>query len=113
MHVVYGLLGLKTHCKVALVVRREGDRHQALRAPVDRQLQPDDGAPLQRPLASSPRATPIADDAGALFNLLTGYSSPPSWKRFAVAPLGLQERILALIDREAALGRQAGASSPR
>jgi polyphosphate kinase len=36
--------------------------------------------------------------------LLTGYSSPPSWKRFHVAPLGLQERILALIDREAALG---------
>ncbi|HET6282383.1 MAG TPA: hypothetical protein VFH73_15560, partial [Polyangia bacterium] len=47
-----------------------------------------------------------ADDAGALFNLLTGYSSPPSWKRFHVAPLGLAERILALIDREAALGNR-------
>jgi polyphosphate kinase len=45
-----------------------------------------------------------ADDAGALFNLLTGYSSPPSWKRFDVAPLGLQERIISLIDRETALG---------
>jgi polyphosphate kinase len=48
-----------------------------------------------------------ADDAGALFNLLTGYSSPPSWKRFAIAPHGLQERIIALIEREAALGRGA------
>ena len=81
VHVVYGLVGLKTHCKVALVVRREGNRHQALRPPVDRQLQPVDRAHLQRPVATSPRATRFADDAGALFNLLTGYSSPPSWKQ--------------------------------
>src|SRR5213075_2999681 len=40
-----------------------------------------------------------ADDAGALFNLLTGYSSPPSWKRFAIAPHGLQDRIIDLIVR--------------
>jgi polyphosphate kinase len=43
----------------------------------------------------------IADDAGALFNMLTGYSVPPSWKRFAVAPFGLQERLIELIGREA------------
>ncbi|MBC8131661.1 MAG: RNA degradosome polyphosphate kinase, partial [Deltaproteobacteria bacterium] len=46
----------------------------------------------------------FADDAGALFNLLTGYSSPPSWKRFDVAPLGLQDKILSLIEREAGFG---------
>jgi polyphosphate kinase len=46
----------------------------------------------------------FADDAGALFNLLTGYSSPPSWKRFDVAPLGLQEKILSLIERETTFG---------
>jgi polyphosphate kinase len=46
----------------------------------------------------------FADDAGALFNLLTGYSAPPAWKRFAVAPLGLKERILELIARESGFG---------
>jgi len=46
----------------------------------------------------------FADDAGALFNLLTGYSSPPSWKRFDVAPMGLHDKILSLIEREATFG---------
>src|SRR3989442_13836955 len=47
----------------------------------------------------------LANDAPALFNLLTGYAEPPQWKRFAVAPFGLQERILALIEREAQRAR--------
>jgi polyphosphate kinase len=46
----------------------------------------------------------FADDAGALFNLLTGYSSPPEWKRFSVAPLGLAERLVELIERERSFG---------
>jgi polyphosphate kinase len=46
----------------------------------------------------------FADDAGALFNLITGYSAPPSWKRFAVAPLGLKERVIELIARETSYG---------
>jgi polyphosphate kinase len=46
----------------------------------------------------------FADDAGALFNLLTGYSSPPAWKRFAVAPIGMSERVIELIERERAQG---------
>ena len=104
VHVVYGLVGLKTHCKVALVVRREGNAHPALRPPVDGQLQPDDRAASTPTCPTSPARDAYADDAGALFNLLTGYSSPPSWKRFAIAPHGLQDRIIALIEREAALG---------
>jgi polyphosphate kinase len=44
----------------------------------------------------------IAEDVSALFNMLTGYSEPPVWKRLAVAPLGLHERVLQLIDRERA-----------
>jgi len=48
----------------------------------------------------------IADDASALFNLLTGYSTPPSWKRLAVAPFGLQQRILELVGKEADRARR-------
>jgi len=103
VHVVYGLIGLKTHCKVALVVRREGNR-------IKRYVHLSTGnynpatARIYGDLSYFTARDAYADDAGALFNLLTGYSSPPSWKRFAVAPHGLQERIIGLIEREAALG---------
>ena len=57
----------------------------------------------------------IADDASALFNMLTGYSVPPNWKRLAVAPFGLQQRVLDLIAREAERARRGepAGSSPR
>jgi polyphosphate kinase len=103
VHVVYGLLGLKTHCKVSLVVRREADK-------IKRYVHLSTGnynpatARVYGDLSYFTARDAYADDAGALFNLLTGYSSPPSWKRFHVAPLGLQERIVSLIDRETALG---------
>ncbi|HVX95970.1 MAG TPA: polyphosphate kinase 1 [Polyangia bacterium] len=103
VHVVYGLIGLKTHCKVSLVVRREADK-------IKRYVHLSTGnynpatARLYGDLSYFTARDAYADDAGALFNLLTGYSSPPSWKRFHVAPLGLQERIISLIDRETALG---------
>jgi polyphosphate kinase len=103
VHVVYGLIGLKTHCKVALVVRREGNR-------IKRYVHLSTGnynpatARIYGDLSYFTARDAYADDAGALFNLLTGYSSPPSWKRFAIAPHGLQDRIIALIEREAALG---------
>jgi polyphosphate kinase len=103
VHVVYGLIGLKTHCKVSLVVRRETDQ-------IKRYVHLSTGnynpatARIYGDLSYFSARDGYADDAGALFNLLTGYSSPPSWKRFHVAPLGLQERIVSLIDRETALG---------
>jgi polyphosphate kinase len=103
VHVVYGLMGLKTHCKVALVVRREGNR-------IKRYVHLSTGnynhatARIYGDLSYFSARDAYADDAGALFNLLPGYSSPPSWKRFAVAPHGLHDRIIALIEREAALG---------
>ncbi len=103
VHVVYGLMGLKTHCKVALVVRREGNRIKRYVHLSTGNYNPST-ARIYGDLSYFTAREPFADDAGALFNLLTGYSSPPSWKRFAVAPLGLQEKIVALIEREAALG---------
>jgi polyphosphate kinase len=103
VHVVYGLLGLKTHCKVALVVRREGKGIKRYVHLATGNYNPNT-ARIYGDISYFTARDAYADDAGALFNLLTGYSSPPSWKRFDVAPHGLQERIVALIDREAQLG---------
>ena len=103
VHVVYGLIGLKTHCKVALVVRREGNRIKRYVHLSTGNYNPST-ARVYGDLSYFTARDAYADDAGALFNLLTGYSSPPSWKRFAIAPHGLQDRIIALIERESALG---------
>jgi polyphosphate kinase len=88
---------------VALVVRREGNRIKRYVHLSTGNYNPST-ARVYGDLSYFTARDAYADDAGALFNLLTGYSSPPSWKKFAVAPLGLQERIIALIDREGALG---------
>jgi polyphosphate kinase len=103
VHVVYGLIGLKTHSKVALVVRREGGHIKRYVHLSTGNYNPST-ARLYGDVSYFTARDTFADDAGALFNLLTGYSSPPSWRRFDVAPLGLHEKILALIDRETALG---------
>ncbi len=103
VHVVYGLVGLKTHCKISLVVRRE-------EGGIKRYVHMSTGnynpstARLYGDISYLTSRDAFADDAGALFNLLTGYSSPPSWKRVAVAPLGLQDKVIELIDRETSFG---------
>ncbi len=100
VHVVYGLIGLKTHCKVTLVVRREGNG-------IRRYVHLGTGnynsatARTYTDLSLFTARTEIADDVSALFNLLTGYSTQPNWKRLAVAPTTLQNKVLELIDREA------------
>jgi polyphosphate kinase len=103
VHVVYGLVGLKTHCKMSLVVRREAGA-------IKRYVHMSTGnynpatARLYGDISFFTSREAFADDAGALFNLLTGYASPPSWKRFSVAPVGLVERIVELVDRETSFG---------
>ena len=103
VHVVYGMVGFKTHCKVSLVVRRE-------RGVIRRYVHLSTGnynpttARVYGDISYLTAREDFADDAGALFNLITGYSAPPSWRRFAVAPLGLKERVLDLIAREASFG---------
>ena len=105
VHVVYGLLGLKTHCKVALVVRREGTG-------IRRYVHLGTGnyneytARQYTDVSLLTARAEIADDVTALFNLLTGYSVAPKWKRLAVAPFGLRERIVELIEREAERARR-------
>lgn len=105
VHVVYGLIGLKTHCKVALVVRREG-------AGIRRYVHLGTGnynnitARQYTDLSLFTARQEVADDANALFNLLTGYSVPPAWKRLAVAPFNMQEKLIELIGREADRARR-------
>ncbi len=106
VHVVYGLLGLKTHAKCLLIIRRE--RGGGLRRYVhlatgnynttSARLYTDVGL-----LTAKPN---IAADASSLFNLLTGYSAPAKWNSLVVAPLGLHEAVLGLIAREAEHARQ-------
>src|SRR6185295_9840894 len=100
VHVVYGLVGLKTHCKVALVVRREGGSSRRYVHLSTGNYNPAT-ARVYTDVSYFTAREAFADDAGALFNLLTGHSSPPSWRRFVVAPLGLHDRTLELIAREA------------
>lgn len=99
-HVIYGLVGLKTHSKIALVVRREEDgikRYVHLGTgnynDVTARLYTDTGI-----LTASDS---IGEDATAVFNMLSGYSEPASWNKLAVAPIWLKNTVLDLIKREA------------
>ena len=108
VHVVYGVVGLKTHCKAALVVRREPEgirRYVHLSTgnynPTTARTYTDLGLFTANP--------EFGEDTSELFNLLTGYSQGRRWQKFLVAPLGLRERIVELIDRE---GHNAEAGRP-
>ncbi|KFE62766.1 Polyphosphate kinase [Hyalangium minutum] len=99
VHVVYGLIGLKTHCKVALVVRREGNGIRRYVHLGTGNYNPTT-ARQYTDLSLFTARQEIAEDVTALFNMLTGYSTAPQWKRLSVAPVGLQEKVLGLIQRE-------------
>lgn len=105
VHVSYGLLGLKTHCKVALVVRREpsGIRRYVHLAtgnynPATAKAYTDVGLFTCRP--------DFGADVVELFNYLTGYSRQKQYRRLWVAPLSLRENLIALIQREAGKGKE-------
>ena len=105
VHVVYGLLGLKTHCKVALVVRREGSRLRRYVHLGTGNYNPQT-ARTYTDLSLFSAAPELGEDVANLFNLLTGYAEPPRWKKLTVAPFGLQERLIELIGREADKARR-------
>jgi polyphosphate kinase len=100
VHVVYGLLGLKTHAKAALVVRREKDKLRRYVHLSTGNYHPAT-ARLYTDLSLFTAREQIGEDTTALFNLLTGYSAPAKWNSLVVAPLGLHEAVLGLIRREA------------
>jgi polyphosphate kinase len=105
VHVVYGLIGLKTHCKIALVVRREG---QGIRRYVHLGTGNYNALTARQytDLSLFTARAAVADDVSALFNMLTGYAVPPTFKRLVVAPFGLQEKLTELIRREADRARR-------
>jgi len=105
VHVVYGFVELKTHCKITLVVRREGND-------LRRYVHLGTGnynattARLYTDFGLFTAATEFGEDATALFNLLTGYSQGHLWKRLIVSPFDLHRRSLALIGGEEAKARR-------
>lgn len=100
VHVVYGFVNLKTHCKVTLVVRREGEK-------LRRYVHLGTGnynattARIYTDFALFTCRRKFGEDATALFNFLTSYSYGHSWQRLTVSPQDLQRKILELISREA------------
>lgn len=117
VQVVYGLIGLKTHCKVCLVVRREGNSLQ-------RYVHLSTGnynavtARVYTDIDLFTCNAEIGSDAAQLMNLLTGYSvagvqeliertdAPFKWRQFTVAPMDYQRWVLSMIDREARNARE-------
>lgn len=98
-HVIYGLVGLKTHSKITLVVRKEEEgirRYVHLGTgnynDATAKLYTDMGLLTCNPL--------IGEDATAVFNMLSGYSEPVSWNKLSLAPLWLRDKFISLIERE-------------
>ncbi len=104
-HVIYGLVGLKTHSKITLVVRKEEDG-------IRRYIHLGTGnyndatAKLYTDVGLLTCAESFGEDATAVFNMLSGYSEPLFWNKLAVAPLWLKNKFLHLIEREADYARE-------
>jgi len=105
VHVAYGVEGLKTHAKIALVVRREGTSMR-------RYVHIGTGnynvvtAKIYTDLGLFTARADFGHDASQLFNFLTGFSKRTRYRRLTVAPFSLHEKVLALIDREAEKARE-------
>jgi polyphosphate kinase len=105
VHVAYGVGGLKTHAKIALVVRREG-------ATMRRYVHIGTGnynpatSRVYTDLGLFTARADFGHDASELFNFLTGFSKRTKYRRLAVAPFSLHEKVVGLIDREAEKARQ-------
>ncbi len=105
VHVVYGLVGLKVHCKIALIVRREADG-------IRRYVHLGTGnynpatARLYTDVSLFTANKQIGSDASDLFNQLTGYSHKADFRRLLVAPLTMRKKLAELIRREIQLGKR-------
>lgn len=108
-HVIYGLVGLKTHSKITLVVRREEDGIRRY-VHLGTGNYNDSTAKLYTDFGLMTCNPQIGEDATAVFNMLSGYSEPLQWNKLVVAPIWLRARFLKMIRREtknAKAGKQA------
>ena len=101
VHVVYGLIGLKTHCKLTLVVRREGQRLRRYVHIATGNYNPKSSS-TYTDLGIFTADPAIGEDASEFFNYLTAYSDPKSYRKLLVAPVNLREKLTSLIERETA-----------
>lgn len=104
-HVIYGLVGLKTHSKIALVVRRE---EEGIRRYVHLGTgnYNDSTAKLYTDCGIFTCEESIGEDATAVFNMLSGYSEPLSWNQLTLAPIWLRSKFMRLIARETKHARE-------
>lgn len=101
VHVVFGFVGLKTHCKCALVVRREENEIRRYVHLGTGNYNPQTGK-LYTDLGFFTCDPAICEDASALFNYLTGYFELPHWEKLVVAPSRMHSLMIEKIDQEAA-----------
>lgn len=100
-HVIYGLVGLKTHSKITLIVRKEETGIKRY-VHLGTGNYNDKTAKLYTDFGLLTANDEFGQDASAFFNVLSGYSEPPTFHKLIMAPLGLRERMTELIDREIA-----------
>lgn len=98
-HVIYGLVGLKTHSKITLVVRREEDGIRRY-VHLGTGNYNDATAKLYTDVGMFTCSRQIGEDATAVFNMLSGYSEPRTWNKLSLAPLWLKDKFLYMIGRE-------------
>lgn len=98
-HVIYGLLGLKTHSKITLVVRREEDGIRRY-VHLGTGNYNDSTAKLYTDMGMFTCKNLYGEDATAVFNMLSGYSEPLGWNKLSLAPLWLRDKFVSLITRE-------------
>ena len=98
-HVIYGLVGLKTHSKITLLVRKEEDEIRRY-VHLGTGNYNDSTAKLYTDMGMFTSKTRYGEDATAVFNMLSGYSEPLVWNKLSLAPLWLRGKFLSLIERE-------------
>jgi polyphosphate kinase len=105
VHVVFGFMGLKTHCKLAMVVRQEGKKVRRYVHLGTGNYNPNT-ALAYTDIGLFTADKTMADDASALFNFLTGYSQKHDWQKLVVAPHDLKRRTIELINEQTERARQ-------
>ncbi len=104
-HVIYGIVGLKTHSKIALVVRREDEGIRRY-VHLGTGNYNDSTAKLYTDCGVLTCSEAVGEDATAVFNMLSGYSEPLSWNSLAIAPIWLRKKFLKLVHRETKNARE-------